>query len=77
MKTLPINASNDGIKKLVVEWSEMLAAGKFKEALDMFPNGDEEMEWTPESLAFWISNYGYDEPYPDMAGNINLLRYWH
>jgi len=43
----------------------MLAAGKFKEALDMFPNGDEEMEWTPESLAFWISSYGYDEPYPD------------
>lgn len=65
MKTLPITATDEEIKALVVEWSELLADGQFAEALAMFPNTDEEIDWTPESLANWISNYGFDEPYPD------------
>ena len=65
MKTLSITATDDEIRTLVIEWSELLAEGQFAEALAMFPNSDEEVDWTPESLANWISNYGFDEPYPD------------
>lgn len=65
MKTLPVTATDDQIRALVVEWSELLAARRFGDALAMFPCADEEMDWTAESLANWISNYGFDEPYPD------------
>ncbi len=35
-KILPITASKEEIKKLVIEWNELLAQEKYKEALEMF-----------------------------------------
>ena len=64
MKTFHMNATDDEIKAIVVEWSELLAEGRFAEALAMFPSSNAEMEWTPELLEYWISNYGCPEPYP-------------
>ena len=42
MRRLPLNATDDEIKLLVAEWSELLAVKKFQEALDMFPSCNEE-----------------------------------
>ena len=49
----------------MIEWPEHLAAGRFEEALSMFPCSDEEMAWTGDKLANWISHYGSDDPDPD------------
>lgn len=63
MKTFANSASDDEIKLAVVEWSELLASGKFAEALQMFPAEDPTM--TADELPKWIANYGSPEPYPD------------
>lgn len=57
MKTLPINASKEEIKSLVIEWNELLSQEKYKEALDMFLI-DESNEWTPELLESAVFSYG-------------------
>lgn len=59
MKTLPITASKEEIKKLVIEWNELLAQEKYKEALEMFLiNEDNELDWTPELLESAVYGYG-------------------
>lgn len=59
MKTLPITASKEEIKELVIEWSELLAREKYKEALDMFLlDENNELEWTPELLESAVYTYG-------------------
>ena len=65
MRTLPLMASDDQIKALVVEWNELLARGLFQDTLAMFPHSDEEATWTPELLEKTIAGYGTPEPYPD------------
>ena len=65
MRTVPITASDDEIKALVAEWSELLAQKRFQEALAMFPVADLEENWTPELLEQTIAGYGSPEPYPD------------
>lgn len=57
MKTLPITASKEEIKKLVIEWNELLAQEKYKEALEMFLI-DESNVWTPELLESAVYGYG-------------------
>ena len=58
MKTVSINSCGDDIRGLVVDWSELMAAGDFDGAhrLLAFDNG--EFNWTPESLANTIRGYG-------------------
>lgn len=59
MKTLPITAGKEEIKELVIEWSELLAREKYKEALDMFLlDENNELEWTPELLESAVYTYG-------------------
>jgi len=60
MTTFAANCSDVQIRKAVVDWSELLAKGKFAEALSMFPHTSESFgfEWTPEDLEDWVSNYG-------------------
>ncbi|MBP3459259.1 MAG: hypothetical protein J6K58_08625 [Lachnospiraceae bacterium] len=59
MKTLPITASKEEIKELVIEWSELLAREQYKEALDMFLlDENNELEWTPELLESAVYTYG-------------------
>ena len=60
MTTFAADCSDEEIRKAVVEWSELLAQGKYAEALGMFPHTSDsfEFEWTPEHLEDWISNYG-------------------
>ena len=36
MKTLPITAGKDEIRELVIEWNELLAQEKYREAFEMF-----------------------------------------
>ena len=62
MKTLPINATDKQIKDLIIEWSELLAAEKYEEALDLFPHSEESNKWNPQELKTWISYYGGSEP---------------
>ncbi len=57
MKILPITASQEEIKKLVIEWNELLAQEKYKEALEMFLI-DESHVWTPELLESAVYGYG-------------------
>jgi len=57
MKTLPITASKEEIRKLVIEWNELLAQERYKEALEMFLI-DESNVWTPELLESAIYGYG-------------------
>lgn len=58
MKTLPITASKEEIRELVIEWNELLAQEKYKEALEMFPAENNELDWTPELLESAVYTYG-------------------
>ncbi|MEO1352721.1 MAG: hypothetical protein AAFW84_28675 [Cyanobacteria bacterium J06635_15] len=51
MKTLPINASDNAIKALVIEWSEMMAAKQFDDAFALLAFHRSECDWTPQLLA--------------------------
>jgi hypothetical protein len=58
MRTLPIDASVDDIRNLVVEWNELLAQRRYRDALELFPFSTDEFDWTPEVLENVISGYG-------------------
>lgn len=64
-RTLPIMASDDEVKSLVVEWSELIARKQFRAALDMLPHFDKWVAWTPEALEETIAGYGSPDPHPD------------
>ena len=61
-KKLPIDASDADIRAIVVEWSELMAEGKFDVALSLFPSAD---PINSTELECWIENYGSPDPYPD------------
>jgi hypothetical protein len=50
MRTLAIDASDDEIRSLVVEWHELLAQRRYSEALELLPHSTIEVDWTPELL---------------------------
>ncbi len=59
MKTIPITASEDEIRDLVIEWNELLAQEKYKEAFEMFlAEKCIEFDWTPEMLESAVFTYG-------------------
>lgn len=58
LRTLPLEASDDAIRSLVVEWSELLAQKRFAEALAMFLHKDRISPWTPALLEKAIAGYG-------------------
>ena len=58
MRTLPITASKEEIRKLVIEWNELLVQEKYKEAFEMFPAENNELDWTPELLESAVYTYG-------------------
>lgn len=59
LRTLHITAGKDEIKKLVIEWNELLAQEKYKEALEMFlVDENSELDWTPELLESAVYGYG-------------------
>lgn len=64
MKTLPIRAGKEGIKNLVIEWTELLAQEKYSEALELilYDNTQkidgEIWTWTPEKLEAAVFTYG-------------------
>ena len=58
MRTLPLTASDAEIQELVIEWSELLAQKRFREALDLIPHSTDEVDWTPELLEHAIAGYG-------------------
>src|SRR4051812_40148243 len=64
VRTLPVEATDDAIKSLVVEWSELLAEKRFAEALAMFPSVPRGGGWTPETLDKVIAGYGVRDPDP-------------
>lgn len=65
MRTLPLTATDDEIRALVVEWSELLAARRYRDALELLPHSDEECDWTAESLDSVIDGYGVLDPDPE------------
>ena len=72
MRTLPITATDDEIRALVVEWSELLAQRKFLEALELlFPENED--EWTPQYLEETIAGYGVPESEPYSDSLLSLL----
>lgn len=59
MRTLPITASKEEIRELVIEWNELLAQEKYREAMEMFMLAeDNELDWTPELLESAVYGYG-------------------
>lgn len=64
MKTLPIDASQEEIRNLVVEWSELLAQERYQEACELIQYDDtqiidgERWIWTPEKLEAAVVTYG-------------------
>lgn len=51
MRTLPSDCSDDAIRSLVVEWWELIAAGRYDQAFEMFACHDVDgIIWTPETL---------------------------
>lgn len=74
MKTLPINASDDEIRQLVVEWNRLLSNEQYKEAIDLFSSCGEKT-WLPEQLEKTISGYGMPCN-PDNETLLLLLNEW-
>lgn len=70
MRTLPIDASDDEIKDLVVDWSELLADKRYADALSEFPHSTQEYDWTPELLERVIDGYGVVDPDPDVIQGL-------
>lgn len=64
MRKLPRSCSDDEIKALVVEWSELLAEERYEEALNMFLHSDEEWTWTGDLLRKTVEGYGVLDPEP-------------
>jgi hypothetical protein len=64
-RTLLLTADDTAIKALVVEWSELLAQGRFADALALVPSAGESCIQTPEVLERTIAGYGRPEPYPN------------
>lgn len=59
MRTLPITAGKEEIRGLVIEWNELLAQEKYREAMEMFMLAeDNELDWTPELLESAVYGYG-------------------
>ena len=58
-------ASDDQIKTLVVEWSELLARKQFQQALSMFACFEKWVVWTAKELEETIAGYGSPDPHPD------------
>lgn len=58
VRTLPLEASDEEIKALIVEWSELLAEKRFAEALAMFASGNRSITREPDALAKVIAGYG-------------------
>jgi hypothetical protein len=58
VRTLAIDASDEEIRNLVVEWHELLAQRRYSEALELLPHSREEVDWTPELLDEAIQGYG-------------------
>jgi hypothetical protein len=60
MITFPETATDEDIRRAVITWSELLADGRYAEALRVFLYSSESMgfEWTSAHLQDWISNYG-------------------
>src|SRR5262249_8020247 len=56
---------DDAIKALVVAWSELLAEGRFADALAMFASAGRPDVRTPELLERTMAGYGVPEPHPD------------
>ncbi len=56
MRTIPITASKEENRELVIEWNEFLAQEKYKEALEMFLLDED--SWTPELLESAVYTYG-------------------
>lgn len=74
IKALPLSASDDEIKALVVEWSELLAQKRFQEAIEMFFHCHDELLWTPTLLEDAIAGYGV--PDLDPSTLTSLLADW-
>ncbi|MEM7114215.1 MAG: hypothetical protein AAF614_17405 [Chloroflexota bacterium] len=60
MRTFSLEASDDEIKQLVVEWNELLANQEYQTALEMFPFSTREYDWTPSLLESVINGYGLE-----------------
>jgi hypothetical protein len=58
MRTLSIDANDEEIRNLVIEWNELLAAEKYEEALSMFLCDNLEVEWTADLLEQAVYGYG-------------------
>ncbi|MBT4866924.1 MAG: hypothetical protein HON53_17615 [Planctomycetaceae bacterium] len=74
MKTLPISATDDDIRSLVIEWSELMAAKRFDDAYSMLTFDNREREWTPQLLADTIRGYGV--PDIDTVTKQMMLEDW-
>jgi len=81
---LPVTASDDEIRQVVLRWSELLAEERYSEALAMFETSDraDHHPWTIDLLARTIAFYGDLEHFPgtplyhvtSVHGRNDLLR---
>jgi hypothetical protein len=68
MKVLQLDADDDEILAVCREWVDLVAAGRFRDAIDMLyipASYDPSQHWTPESLQTYIGNYGSWDPLAD------------
>lgn len=70
MITLPVTCTDDEIRQVVVDWSELLAAGKFDEALEMCPPKSDS-HWTSDLLQRNIAGYGFPDEEPEGLARLH------
>ena len=58
LRTLPAGAGREEIIGLLEDWTELLAAERYEEALNMFLIDTSSGDWTPELLESAVYGYG-------------------
>ena len=62
MRILAVNAGESEIKKVLAEWTELMAQERYADALELIPYDHlhyyEDNEWTPELLESVVYGYG-------------------
>jgi hypothetical protein len=66
-RTVPSDASDNALREIVVEWSELLAQERYAEALDLCPPSDKYLPWDADLLQKAVRGYGIPDSDPEVV----------
>jgi len=67
MRTVSVESSDDSLREIVVEWSELLAQERYGAALDICPPSERYLPWDADLLQKAVRGYGVPDPGPGVV----------